>query len=129
MLKVDHLVAGLTLEPTGPGRYRAPEVETGHEVIFGGQLLAQSLVAAAADHEGKRAKTLHTVFARGAAPGTPLDVTVDTMHTGRAFASSTVTISQGDRLCTRSLVLFTADEPDFIHHADEELHIVNACQR
>ena len=119
MLKVDHLVAGLILEPTGPGLYRAPEVETGHEVIFGGQLLAQSVVAAAADHEGKRAKTLHTVFARGAAPGTPLDVTVDTMHTGRAFASSTVTISQGDRLCTRSLVLFTADEPDFIHHADE----------
>ena len=36
MLKVDHLVAGLILEPTGPGLYRAPEVETGHEVIFGG---------------------------------------------------------------------------------------------
>ena len=40
------------------------------------------------------------------------------MHAGRAFASSTVTISQGDRLCTRSLVLLTADEPDFIRHAD-----------
>ena len=37
---------------------------------------------------------------------------------GRAFASTTVTISQGDRLCTRSLVLLTADEPDFIRHAD-----------
>ena len=118
MLKVDHLVAGLALEPLGPGRFRAPEVETGHEVIFGGQLLAQSLVAAAVGHEGKRAKTLHTVFARGAAPGTPLDVTVEEMHSGRAFASSTVTIAQGDRLCTRSLVLLTADEPDFIHHAD-----------
>ncbi|MBL8776830.1 MAG: thioesterase family protein [Acidimicrobiales bacterium] len=118
MLKVDHLVAGLALEPTGPDRYRAPEVETGHEVIFGGQLLAQSLVAASIGHEGKRAKTIHTVFARGAAPGTPLDVAVETMHGGRAFASSTVTISQGDRLCTRSLVLLTADEPDFIHHAD-----------
>src|SRR5690606_31581864 len=78
VLKVDQLVAGLTLEPLGPGRYRAPEVETGHAVIFGGQLLAQSLVAAAADHEGKGAKTIHTVFARGAAPGTPLDVTVET---------------------------------------------------
>ena len=118
MLKVDHLVAGLTLEPLGPGRYRAPEVETGHEVIFGGQLLAQSLVAAAAGREDKRAKTIHTVFARGAAPGVPLDVTVEAMHGGRAFASATVTISQGDRLCTRALVLLTADEPDFIHHAD-----------
>lgn len=118
MLKVDHLIAGLALEPLGPGRYHAPEVETGHEVIFGGQLLAQSLVAAAANHEDKRVKTLHTVFARGAAPGVPLEVTVEDMHGGRAFASATVTISQGDRLCTRSLVLLTADEPDFIHHAD-----------
>ena len=41
------------------------------------------------------------------------------MHEGRAFASSTVTISQDDRLCTRSLVLLSTDEPDFIHHADE----------
>lgn len=118
MLKVAHLVAGLTLEPLGPGRYRAPEVETGHEVIFGGQLLAQSLAAASIGHEDKRAKTLHTVFARGAVPGVPLDVTVEEMHGGRAFASATVTTSQGDRLCTRSLVLLTADEPDFIHHAD-----------
>ena len=40
------------------------------------------------------------------------------MHAGRAMASSTVTISQGDRLCARSLVLLSADEPDFIRHAD-----------
>ena len=37
---------------------------------------------------------------------------------GRAFASTTVTISQGDRLCTRSLLLLTAEEPDLIRHAD-----------
>ncbi|HMQ26759.1 MAG TPA: thioesterase family protein, partial [Acidimicrobiales bacterium] len=103
MLKVAHLVAGLALEPLGPGRYRAPEVETGHEVIFGGQLLAQSLVAAAANHPEKRAKTIHTVFARGAVPGTPLDVTVEDMHGGRAFPSPPVTTSRGDRLCTRAL--------------------------
>ncbi|HMQ28944.1 MAG TPA: thioesterase family protein, partial [Acidimicrobiales bacterium] len=58
------------------------------------------------------------VFARGAVPGTPPDVTVEDMHGGRASASATVTPSQGDRLCTRALVLITADEPDFIHHAD-----------
>ena len=69
-------------------------------------------------HEGKRAKTLHTVFARGASPDAPLDIAVEPMHAGRAFASTTVTISQGDRLCTRSLVLLTADEPDLIRHAD-----------
>lgn len=118
MVGVAELVGALALEATGPDRYRAGHAESGHGVVFGGQLLAQSLVAGAAGHEGKRAKTLHTVFARGASPEAPLDIAVETMHAGRAFASSTVTISQGDRLCTRSLLLLTADEPDLIRHAD-----------
>ena len=40
------------------------------------------------------------------------------MHSGRSVASSTVTISQGDQLCTRSLVLLSAAEDDVIRHAD-----------
>ena len=119
MVGVDALVRALDLEPTGPDRYRAEHVAAnGLGVVFGGQLLAQSLVAGLAGHEGKRAKTLHTIFARGASPEEPLEVEVETMHAGRAFGSSTVTIRQGERLCARSLVLLTADEPDFIHHAD-----------
>ncbi len=118
MVTVEELVGALELEATGPDRYRAGHAESGHGVVFGGQLLAQSLVAGSAGHEGKRAKTLHTVFARGASPDAPLDIVVEPMHAGRAFASSTVTISQGDRLCTRSLVLLSAEEPDLIRHAD-----------
>jgi acyl-CoA thioesterase-2 len=118
MVDVDDLLEALALEATGPDRYRAGHAESGHGVVFGGQLLAQSLVAGSAGHEGKRAKTLHTVFARGASPEAPLDIAVEPMHTGRAFASTTVTISQGGRLCTRSLLLLTADEPDLIRHAD-----------
>jgi acyl-CoA thioesterase len=34
------------------------------------------------------------------------------------MASSSVTISQGDRVCTESLVLMSAGEPDLISHAD-----------
>jgi acyl-CoA thioesterase len=116
---VGDLVGALALEPVGPDRFLGQHVvANGYGVVFGGQLLAQSLVAALAGHEGKQAKTLHTVFARGASPEEPLDIVVEPMHAGRAFASSTVTISQGDRLCTRSIVLLTADEPDLIRHAD-----------
>lgn len=118
MLTIDGLVGALTLEPAGPERYRAGNVEAGHGVIFGGQLLAQSVMAGLAGHEGKRVKTVHTVFARSGAPDAPVEIAVDRMHAGRAFASSAVTISQGDRLCTRALVLLSADEPDFIRHAD-----------
>jgi acyl-CoA thioesterase len=118
VLTIDALVRALDLEPAGPDRYRAGNADAGHGVIFGGQLLAQSIVAGLAGHEGKRVKTVQTVFARGGRPDAPVEIAVDRMHAGRAFASSTVTISQGDRLCTRSLVLLTADEPDFIRHAD-----------
>ncbi len=119
MVGVDDLVRALELEPTGPDQFRAQHVlANGVGVVFGGQLLAQSLVAGLAGLDGKRAKTLHTIFARGASPEAPLDLTVETMHAGRAFASATVTISQGDRLCTRSLLLASAEEDEFIHHAD-----------
>jgi acyl-CoA thioesterase len=118
MVPLDNLLGALQLEPTGTDRYRAANADAGHGVIFGGQLLAQALIAAQLTESEKRVKTIHTVFARGGAHEAPVEITVDRMHSGRALASSTVTISQGDRLCTRSIVLSSADEPDFIRHAD-----------
>ena len=118
MLTIDAFLAALELEPAGPHRYRAANLPVGHGTVFGGQLLAQSITAAAAGHEGLAVKTVHTVFARGARPDAPLDITVDPMHAGRTFASDTVTIAQGDRLCARSIVLLHAPEDDLIRHAD-----------
>jgi acyl-CoA thioesterase len=119
MFTLDGILDALTLDRVAPDRYRAPNVQSEHNVVFGGQLLAQSIAAGSAEHEGKTVKTLHTVFARGASPDTPVDITVERMHAGRALASSTVTITQGDRLCTRSILLLSADEPDLIRHADQ----------
>ena len=119
MITVDAVLEALRLEEAGPDRYRANNVQGPAKVVFGGQLMAQSLIAGLLGQEGKTAKTLHTVFARSARPDTPLDISVTRMHSGRTLASSTVTISQGDRLCTQSVVLLSADEPDFIRHADK----------
>ena len=118
MVPVKSLVAALELEPAGDGRFTAGHAESGHGVVFGGQLLAQSIVAALHGQEGRTVKTISTVFARAASPDAPLEIDVDAMHGGRAFASSSVTIRQGDRLCVRSLVLLTSDEPDLIRHAE-----------
>ncbi len=118
MSTIDEFLDALTLEPVGTDRYRAGSLASVHGVVFGGQLLAQSVMAGLAGQEGKSVKTIHTVFARGATPESPLEVTVERMHTGRSVASSTVTISQGDTVCTRSLVLLSAEEPDVIRHAD-----------
>lgn len=112
------LLHALALESAGPDAWRGAHAPGGQGVVFGGQLLGQAIVAALAGQEGKRVKTLHTVFARAATPEAPLEITVERMHAGRTLASSTVTIRQRERLCARSIALLSADEPDFIRHAD-----------
>ncbi len=117
MPDLDGLLAALELEPRGDGRFRAGNFDTGlGGVVFGGQLLGQTIVAAATVDPSKEIKSVHTVFARGGALDQPLDIEVEPMHVGRALASATVTIRQGERLCTRSLVLLSAVEPDLIRH-------------
>jgi len=110
----------LRLEPTGEGSFTARSVAlTGGSVVFGGQLLAQAIVAGATVDPDKVVKSVHTVFARGASLEAPLEVEVDVMSSGRAFASATVTLRQGGKVCTRSLVLLSAIEPDLIRHQDD----------
>ncbi len=118
MPTIEAFLEALTLEPAGPDHYRASNVDFGHDVVFGGQLVAQTMLAARQGQEGKTVKSVHTVFARAALPDSGVEIAVDRMHAGRAFASSTVTMTQGDRLCARSLVLLSALEDDVIRHAD-----------
>jgi acyl-CoA thioesterase len=118
MFTLDGLLGSLTLEPSGPDRYTAPNIPVVHGVVFGGQLMAQSAIAGSLGHAGMPVKSLHTVFVRAAKPDLPVEIVVEPMQSGRSFASSTVSISQGDRLCTRSIVLLSADEPDLIRHGD-----------
>ncbi|HWD55536.1 MAG TPA: acyl-CoA thioesterase domain-containing protein [Acidimicrobiales bacterium] len=118
MPTIDAFLEALTLEPVGEDRYRASNLPSPHGVVFGGQLLAQSIMAGLAGQDGKAVKTIHTVFARGASHEAPLEIDVERMHAGRSVASSTVTITQGDQICTRSLILLSAVEDDVIRHAD-----------
>jgi acyl-CoA thioesterase len=118
MSTIAAFLEALALEPVGEDRYRATNLPSPHGVAFGGQLLAQSIMAGLAGQDGKAIKTIHTVFARGASHEAPLEVAVERMHAGRSVASSTVTITQGDQICTRSLILLSAVEDDIIRHAD-----------
>lgn len=120
MAELSELLGVLDLEPVGEGRFRAQNFGSGPGgVVFGGQLLAQTIVAGATADPTKEVKSVHTVFARGGALDQPLDIEVEAMHVGRALGSATVTVRQGDRLCTRSLVLLSAVEPDLIRHGSE----------
>jgi acyl-CoA thioesterase len=112
----------LALESTGTGRYAVPmqaESPEGGDVVFGGQILAQMIIAASAEEPDKYVKSLSTTFNRAGSYASPIELQVESFHSGRTWASQLVTAWQGDRLLSRAIALLTADEPDFIsHHLD-----------
>ena len=115
----------LQLAPLGGGRFRAPNEgdPASRDVVFGGQLLGQMIVAASASAPGKQVRTIHTIFARAARVSAETQLAVEPIHDGRSFASANVTAWQGDRLCARALVLLDAPDPDLIRHAAPAPHV------
>jgi acyl-CoA thioesterase len=108
----------LQLTAIGDDRFRvANEGDPAtYNVVFGGQLLAQMIMAATVATRGKSAKTIHAIFARAGRIDATTELQVESNHDGRAFATVTVTAWQGERLCARALVLMHADEDDLIAH-------------
>lgn len=111
----------LRLDELGPDRYGVdnhgdPSV---HDVVFGGQLLAQMIMAAARHSPGKTVRSVHAIFARAGRISADTELDVDTLHAGRSFASHTLTVRQGDRRCCRALVLSHEREDDLIAHQPE----------
>jgi acyl-CoA thioesterase len=103
------------LEALEPGRYRTrPDAAAG--VIFGGELMAQMIRAAGLFVPEKAVKTLHAIFARAGRASDPVEIQVEPLHLGRQVGSLTVTMQQGERLCSRGLLLLTVPEPDLIRH-------------
>jgi acyl-CoA thioesterase II len=116
MLQVDdHTYAG---KPEHEGS------EIVRNVVFGGQILAQMIIAAYLDRQvgrtdSKEVKSIHAIFARAGDYNAPIQYEVDRMHDGRTMGSDTVTFSQGGRIMSRGLILWSAPEPDLIRHTAE----------
>jgi acyl-CoA thioesterase len=119
---MSELPSVLELRDLGSGRFAAnhPEKDPeGRDIVFSGQILGQMIMASDATLAGEKEVTsVHAIFARaGRYSSGPMELEVDPMHTGRAWASCTVTAHQGDRLLSRGLVLSNAPAPDLVRHA------------
>jgi acyl-CoA thioesterase/GNAT superfamily N-acetyltransferase len=113
----------LRLDPVGEHTYEGQPEHAGdvRNVVFGGQILAQMIVAAHLDrNEGrvddKEVKSIHAIFARAGDYSEPIRYEVDRMHDGRTLGSDSVTFSQRDRVMSRGLILWSKDEADLIRH-------------
>ena len=114
------LVDMLDLECVAPGVFNGRNGSSPRGVIFGGQLLAQSIAAAALSNPEMQIKSMHTiVLAWQVVLDEPSFSRAERLHVGRTFGSVEVSTRQGDRLCTRSLVLLHNPDPDFILHHDQ----------
>jgi acyl-CoA thioesterase len=87
------------------------------DVIAGGQLLAQALVAAKLLQPTKTAKSIHAVFARSGRVSQDLELHVDTVQDGRTMGTMVVTFVQQDRPFATATVLTHVPDPDVIRHA------------
>jgi acyl-CoA thioesterase len=118
MTMVADINEALDLEPTGPGVLRARSLRDIGEgnVVFGGQFLAQMVVAAASADPAKTGTYVSAVLGRPAVREHPVDFEVEAMHGGRSFATVCITIRQDGKLCARGVSLLSAEEPDLIRH-------------
>jgi acyl-CoA thioesterase-2 len=119
MAMVAHLNEAFQLEPCGEGTFRARSLaDVGEgDVVFGGQFVAQMLLAGATVDPAKTVKSVQALIGRPAVRREPYLIEVEQMHGGRAFSTAVVTARQDQRLCARALVLLHAPEPDVIRHA------------
>jgi acyl-CoA thioesterase-2 len=114
------MLAGLDLLRLGPGRFEAPHVH-GHgtgTIVFGGQLLAQLVVAASTELSEMPLTSMTVVFARSARLDLPILVDVDVLHRGRSAASATLRVHQAGSSCVSGVAVAMAPQPAFGEHAD-----------
>lgn len=116
-MPVDKLADALALTEIGPGRYSAENDIRGERgVVFGGQLIAQLIVAGATADPDKTVKSAHALFARPVMVDDDVELQVDVLQRGRTFASASTSLWQHDKERARALVLLSAEEPDLIRH-------------
>ena len=83
MVELDELLGALALEPDGDDRFSGGNAEVGHGVVFGGQLLAQAIVAAVSGPRRQAGEDRSTPCSPGGGrPTSRSRSTVEPLHAG-----------------------------------------------
>ena len=112
------LVDLLDLEEIEIGLFRARQPDTSLQRAFGGQVLAQALIAAARTVATRRVlHSLHAYFLRPGRTDIPIVYDVETIRDGRSFSSRRVVARQGGAVIFYLSSSFH-DAEDGFEHAD-----------
>jgi acyl-CoA thioesterase-2 len=113
---LEGLLRALELVPAGADHFTvAPEPDR-FTRTFGGQTVAQALLAAGLTVTGKAPQSLHAYFVEAGTGGEPLTVEVERVRDGRSMAMRRVTITEGTRTLLVALASFhdNPDEPELV---------------
>jgi acyl-CoA thioesterase-2 len=103
------LLGALDLTPLDDACYRGESVERARPRMFGGELLAQTLVAAARTAQDRSCHALHAHFLAPGDPRAPVEYRVRRLRDGRRFAQRQVSAWQHGRELLVATVSFTND--------------------
>ena len=114
----EELVRLMDVEPAADGRFVGPAYgDTARDVVEGGQMLGEAIVAASKALPEQRVTSLSMIFSKAASFKKPVDVDVNVLRRGRTFSTVEVRIRQDDSLRSTGLVLMDTGAPDLIRHA------------
>jgi acyl-CoA thioesterase-2 len=113
---VAELLAILDLERLEADLFRGQNPKTGWKRVFGGQVVAQALVAAARTVPEERiAHSLHAYFLLPGDPRTPIVYEVERLRDGQSFTTRRVKAIQHGRAIFATTVSFQVREDGFTH--------------
>ena len=113
----DDLVAGLDVRPEGTGSARfsaAGYHERTRNVVEGGQLIGQAIVAAARTVPEQRVTWAASTFVRVATYDEPVELDVEEVRRGRTFTTLSVRSAQAGRVVAPALVMLDSGAPDLM---------------
>jgi len=112
---LDFLVDLLDLEPIEVNIFRGVNPNEVRQRVFGGQVAAQSLMAAGRTVEMGRPHSLHAYFLRPGDPTVPILYEVDRIRDGRSFTTRRVVAIQHGRAIFNLSASFHVDEVGMEH--------------
>ena len=115
------LLDSLDLGGLDDDRFEGRSAETGRPRAFGGELLAQTLVAAARTAEERHCHALHATFLAPGDPTRPIEYRVRRVRDGRRFAQRQVSAWQRGREILLATVSFTMADGESAEHQHEPM--------
>ena len=115
---IARLIALIDVEPTGPDAFTGQSTNEGWNRVYGGQVVAQALMAASKTVEDRLCHSLHSYFIRPGDPAHPIEYRTERDRDGASFTTRRVVALQKGRPIFNMAASFQVAETGLEHGTD-----------